>query len=163
MRASLPAARTNNFVLYAAAALSLLAALIHLLVTPEHFEEWWGYGTFFLVCAAAQILYVPILLRWPSRTVLLIGVAGNLAVAILWLVTRTAGIPFFGPHAGEVEEIGALDLLCTLAEVGLVAGLGALAMRGLATQGRLQIAVVLGVCALFFWHLLHLLAGSSSH
>ena len=33
-------------VLYAAAALSLLAALIHLWVTPEHFEEWWGYGAF---------------------------------------------------------------------------------------------------------------------
>jgi membrane protein YdbS with pleckstrin-like domain len=28
--------------LYAAAALSLFAALIHLWVTPEHFEEWWG-------------------------------------------------------------------------------------------------------------------------
>jgi hypothetical protein len=30
-------------VLYTVAALSLLAALIHLWVTPEHFEEWWGY------------------------------------------------------------------------------------------------------------------------
>src|SRR5215212_4862247 len=34
--------------LYAAAALSLLAALVHLWVTAEHFEEWWGYGAFFL-------------------------------------------------------------------------------------------------------------------
>jgi hypothetical protein len=50
-----------NAVLYAA--LSLLAALIHLRVMPEHFEEWWGYGTFFLVCTVAQGLYVPILLR----------------------------------------------------------------------------------------------------
>src|SRR5215217_8480829 len=40
--------------LYAAAALSLLAALAHLWVTPKHFEEWWGYGTFFLVAAAVQ-------------------------------------------------------------------------------------------------------------
>ena len=53
-----------NAVLYAA--LSLLAALIHLRVMPEHFEEWWGYGTFFLVYAVAQGLYVPILLRWPG-------------------------------------------------------------------------------------------------
>jgi hypothetical protein len=36
-------------VLYTVAALSLLAGLIHLWVMPEHFEEWWGYGTFFLV------------------------------------------------------------------------------------------------------------------
>ncbi len=35
-------------VLYTVAALSLLAALIHLWVMPEHFEEWWGYGAFFL-------------------------------------------------------------------------------------------------------------------
>jgi hypothetical protein len=32
-----------------AAALSLLAAAIHLWVMPEQFEEWWGYGAFFLV------------------------------------------------------------------------------------------------------------------
>jgi hypothetical protein len=149
--------------LYAAAALSLLAALVHLWVTPEHFEEWWGYGTFFLVCAVAQGLYAPILLRWPSRPILLLGVAGNLAVVILWLVTRTTGVPLFGPHAGEVEEAGALDLVCTLAEVGIVVGLGGLAMRGLATQGRIQIVVVLAVVSLFFWHLLHLLAMSSAH
>jgi len=47
-------------VLYAAAALSLLAALIHLWVTPEHLEEWWGYGAFFLVTALAQALYAPL-------------------------------------------------------------------------------------------------------
>jgi len=150
-------------VLYAAAALSLLAALIHLWVMPEHFEEWWGYGAFFLAAAAAQIGYAPILLRWPSRPILLAGVAGNLAIVILWLVTRTAGIPLFGPHAGEVEAAGGLDLTCTLAEAGIVAGLGALAMRGLATHGRIQVVVVFAVSALLFWHLLHLLAGSSFH
>src|ERR687884_675196 len=53
--------------LYAAAALSLLAGLIHLWVTPEHFEEWWGYGAFFLVAGAAPILYVPTVLLWPAR------------------------------------------------------------------------------------------------
>ena len=82
---------------------------------------------------------------------------------ILWLVTRTAGVPFLGPHAGEVEEIGILDLACTLAEIGIVAGLGALAMRDLPTERRMQVVVVLAVCSLLFWHLLHLLAGSSAH
>lgn len=162
MNASRPATRPN-VVLYAAAALSLLAAVIHLLVMPEHFEEWWGYGAFFLVCAVGQGLYAPILLRWPGRPVFLLGVAGNLAIVILWLVTRTTGIPLFGPHAGEVEVAGVLDVACTLAEVGIVAGLGTLAMRGLPTEGRIQIVVVTAVSALFLWHLLHLLAGSSNH
>ena len=35
-------------VLFMVAALSLVAGLIHLWVMPEHFEEWWGYGVFFL-------------------------------------------------------------------------------------------------------------------
>ena len=76
-------------VLYAAAALSLLAALIHLWVTPEHFEEWWGYGAFFLVAALAQMLYAPLVLVWPTRTVLLLGIGGNLAIVVLYLLTRT--------------------------------------------------------------------------
>jgi hypothetical protein len=146
-----------------AAALSLLVAAIHLWVVPEHFEEWWGYGVFFVVLAFAQGLYALGLLRWPTRSVLLLGVAGNLAVAILWLVTRTTGVPLLGPHAGEVEDIGVLDLACTLGEVWIVAGLGTLAMRGLPTEGRIQIVVVLAGSSLLLWHLLHLLAASSSH
>ncbi len=149
--------------LHAAAALSLLAAIIHLWVAPEHFEEWWGYGAFFLVCALAQGLYALVLLRLPGRPLFLLGVAGNLTIVILWLVTRTSGIPFFGPHAGEVEEVGTLDLACTLAEVCLVVGLGALVMRGLPTERRIQVVVVLAVSSLLFWHFLHLLAGSSAH
>jgi hypothetical protein len=136
---------------------------MHLWAAPEHLEEWWGYGAFFLVLAIAQGLYGFGLLRRPSRPFLLLGVSGNVAVVILWLVTRTTGIPLLGPHAGEVEEVGVLDLVCTLAEVGIVAGLGAMAMRGLPTEGRIQIVVALGASSLLFWHLLHLLAGSSSH
>ena len=150
-------------ILRAAAALSLMAAAIHLWVVPEHLEEWWGYGAFFLALAAIQGLYGLGLLRWHSRPFLLLGVAGNLAIAILWLVTRTTGVPFLGPHVGEVERVGGLDLACTLGEVGIVAGLGALAMRSLPTEGRIQVVVVAAASSLLFWHLLHLLAGSTSH
>jgi hypothetical protein len=163
MSVSSQATRSDAVLLYAAVALSLIAALIHLWVMPEHIEEWWGYGTFFFVCALAQVLLALGLLRRPSRLLLLLGAGGNLAIVILWLVTRTAGIPLLGPHAGEVEGVGVLDLACTLAEVGIVAGLGALAMRGLSTEGRIQVVVVTAATSLLFWHLLHLLAGSSSH
>jgi hypothetical protein len=64
-------------VLYAAAALSLLAALIHLWVTPEHFGEWWGYGAFFLAAALAQVLYAPLVLVRPTRMALLLGIGGH--------------------------------------------------------------------------------------
>jgi hypothetical protein len=153
----------SDTILQVAAALSLLAATIHLWVVPEHFEEWWGYGTFFVVVALAQGLYALWLLRRPGRPLLLFGVAGNLMIVILWLVARTSGIPLLGPHAGEVEEVGALDLICTLAEVCVVFWLGALAMKDLVTESRIQVVVILAVSALLFWHLLHLLAGSSAH
>lgn len=162
LSASRPAAWPDA-VLYAAAAFSLVAALIHLLVTPEHLEDWWGYGASLLAFAIFQGVYAAVVLRWPARPVLLLGVAANLAVAILWLVTRTTGIPLFGPHAGEIEGVGVLDLACTLAEVGVVVGLGALAMRGLETQGRLQIVVTFAASGLLLWHLLHLLAAASAH
>ena len=157
-----PATR-SNVVLPAVAALSLVAALIHLWVMPEHFEEWWGYGTFFLVAAVAQIVYVPILLRWPTPEVLVSGVVGNLAIVLMYVLTRTVGIPLFGPHAGEVEGVGFADLCATSSEVGIAAALGVLLLRNLSTERRIQVVVLLGATTLLVGHLLHLLAGSASH
>src|SRR5215217_7832411 len=119
--------RTRVF-LYAAV-LSLIAAAIHAWAMPEHFEEWWGYGTFFLIAAAAQACYGLALLRWPGRSLLLLGVVGNLSVVSLWAVTRTVGIPFFGPHAGEVERVGVMDLSATVAELALITVLLAALLR----------------------------------
>ena len=109
--------------LYAAAILSGVAALAHFVVVPEHFGEWWGYGVFFLVAAVAQAFYVAILLHRPRPPLLLLGVAGNLAIVVLYVVTHTVGIPFFGPHAGAVEEVEALGLSATVVEVTLVIAL----------------------------------------
>ncbi len=144
-------------ILYAAAALSLAAALIHLWVAPEHFAEWWGYGVFFLVSALAQVLYVPLLLRWPNRMVLLLGVGGNLAIVLLYLLTRTAGIPIFGPEAGEVEGVGFVDVCATTSELGIVAALGALLLRGLSTERRRLVLLVVAVALVSVGHLVHLL------
>ncbi|HEX6711175.1 MAG TPA: hypothetical protein VF068_12665 [Rubrobacter sp.] len=156
-------ATRSNAVLYAVAAFSLIAALIHIWVMPEHFEEWWGYGTFFLVCAFLQVLYVPVLLRWPTRKVLFSGVVGNCAIVLMYVLTRTVGIPLFGPHAGEVEGVGLVDLCATSSEVGIAATLGVLLLRNLSTERRIQVVVVLGATALLVGHLLHLLARSASH
>jgi hypothetical protein len=123
------AATGRERTLYAAAALSLLAGLIHLWVTPEHLKEWWCYGAFFVVAGAAQILYIPIVVLWPTRIVLLGGIAGNLAIVGLYLLTRTVGIPFFGPEAGEVEGFGFVDVCATASELGIAVALGAALLR----------------------------------
>ena len=60
MRSSRHASRAIVAALRASAALLLLAAAIHLWVVPEHLEEWWGYGAFFLVVAIAQVLPISV-------------------------------------------------------------------------------------------------------
>lgn len=108
---------------YAAAGLSLLAALIHLWVMLEHFLHWWGYGAFFLVSALAQGLLGVLILRWPaSRPISLAGIAGNLTIIVLYVVSRTWGIPF-GPSIGHTEDPEILGMSATAAELGLVTAL----------------------------------------
>ena len=144
-------------VLYTVAMLSLLAALIHLWVMPEHFEEWWGYGMFFLVAGVVQVVYVPLLVRWPTQTVLLLGIAGNSAIVLLYLFTRVVGIPFFGPEAGEAEGVGVIDVCATSSEAALVVSLGALVLWRLADERTTLIGLVLSAILLVGAHLPHLL------
>jgi hypothetical protein len=112
---------------YAAAGLSLVAVLIHLWVAPEHFEEWWGYGSFFVICAIAQMLFAPLLLRWPAGSLIpLAGIAGNLVVVLLYLVSRTWGMPLgpdwvlLSPDAAHLEDPEVLGMLATAAELGTI-------------------------------------------
>jgi hypothetical protein len=147
----------SKMILYAAVAFSLLAALIHLWVMPEHFEEWWGYGAFFLISALAQGTYGAALLHWPRRPLLLLGIGVNLSIIILYLLTRTVGIPFFGPHAGEVEGVGVADLCATTSELALVVALLGVLLRDLPRERVVVVLFVLALIGLFVGHLLHLL------
>jgi hypothetical protein len=138
-----------------------LAGLIHLWVTPEHFEEWWGYGAFFLVAGAAQILYVPIVLHWPTRVALLAGIAGNLAIVVLYLLTRTVGIPFFGPEAGEVERFGFVDVCATASELGIAVALGAAPLRNATPERRRMMVLILAIGLVSVGHVVHLVLRAS--
>jgi hypothetical protein len=119
--------RREQMLLYAAAALSLLAALIHSWVITDHYGEWWGYGLFFFCVASVQACYAGTLLLWPRRLIYGLGIAGNVVIILLYAVSRTVGIPFFGPDAGMVEPAGTLDLFCTSLELALILALAALA------------------------------------
>jgi len=155
------AATGRERTLYAAAALSLLAALLHLWVPPEHFEEWWGYGAFFLGASAAQILYVPIVVLWPTRIVLLGGIAANLAIVVLYLLTRTVGIPLFGPEAGEVEGFGFVDVCATASELGIAVALGAALLRNATPQRRRTIVLIVAIGLVSVGHVVHLVLRAS--
>lgn len=136
-------------LLYGAAALSVAAALIHGIVTPDHFEEWWGYGLFFMIAALVQLFYGLVLVFQPwqpdpiretpgfsAAYLYWAGIIGNGFLIALYLITRTVGIPFFGPEAGEVEDITLLSLLSKLLEAALIAALVLLLRRSHSTSAN---------------------------
>jgi hypothetical protein len=106
---------------------SLVAALVHGGLAPEHFAEWWGYGAFFVVAGAAQaVLGLALALDAfgddlrARRTLWLAGAVGNALLVLLYLASRTVGVPFAGPEAGEVEPWDVLGVATTAAEALLV-------------------------------------------
>lgn len=105
----------------ALALLSIGSAVIHFVVIPGHWDEYWGQGLFFIVAAIGQLLWAVWVVVAPSRLIYLAGAAGNAAIVALWVVTRTAGVPA-GPGAGEREAVEFADTLATVFEVLLVVG-----------------------------------------
>jgi FtsP/CotA-like multicopper oxidase with cupredoxin domain len=102
------------------------AGVVHLLVAPEHFREWWGYGWFFLALATFQTLYglglaAPAGPRPRREAYLRVGITANLLVLGLYAVTRTRGLSFFGPHAGELEPLSGPDILVAALETSALA------------------------------------------
>ena len=102
-----------------AAVMSMAAGWIHFAFVAAHWRDWWAYGAFFLASGVFQALLAPALLRWPSAWTALAGIAGNLGVVGMYVMSRTHGIPI-GPHAGVVEPATAVDLGCTAGEIVLV-------------------------------------------
>jgi hypothetical protein len=101
------------------AVLSGVAAGIHLGVAPEHFGEWWGYGAFFVLAAAAECALVALLALRPRTWVVQVGIWASLATMLMYLVSRTSGIPV-GPATGVVEPVELPGLVATAAEGALV-------------------------------------------
>jgi hypothetical protein len=115
-------------LVFAAAGLSFSAALVHASVIGVHFREYWLFGLFFAIVTPLQVLWAGLAARRPDdRRLLRAGAIGNLAIAVIWAISRVFGLPI-GPHAFEPEAVGVKDLLASYAEVG-VAVCVALALR----------------------------------
>jgi hypothetical protein len=116
---------------------SLGAAALHALVCPAHFREATIFGVFFLVAAALQAAWATIVLVRPSKKVLVTGAIANIGVIGLWILSRTAGLPL-GPDAWTPEAVGGADMLATLLELAIVAGVGWLVLPAAHVPSRAQ-------------------------
>jgi hypothetical protein len=142
------ALRAPGLAALSAAGLSLLAAWIHFAYTASHWRDWWAYGAFFLGSGVFQALTAPALLRWPNRWTALAGIAGNLGIVGMYIMSRAHGIPM-GPHEGVIEKATPIDLACTAVEIVLVGVL--LGMVG--STNRRWIINLLLVSGLALWAL----------
>jgi hypothetical protein len=99
------------------AAALLASAAIHLAVTPEHLTEWAAAAAFFILLSITEIAAATLLFtRLPQRSILIATTTISLAPLILWLYSRTAGMPF-GPSAGTPETIGLPDIAACILEL----------------------------------------------
>lgn len=120
---------------FAVSAASLVAAVVHALVAPEHFAESPLYGWFFVTTAVAGAGYAVAVVVRPSRRLLLSGAAANAAIVGLWLITRLVAVPL-GPGAGETEPFGAADLIASAAELVAVAAAALALTRSLSVVAK---------------------------
>jgi hypothetical protein len=110
----------QHLIVLAAALLSAGAAAIHYAVINGHFDEWWGFGAFFVASGIAQLAWAIAAVTWPSRSLFWLGVLGNAAIVALWIVTRTAGT-LLGPEPHTPEPVGLADTVATGFEAAIVA------------------------------------------
>lgn len=101
------------------------AGVIHLLTVADH-REHPLIAAFFVVTAIAQLGWAVAIILWPSKLLLLAGIAGNLALVATWALTRTTGLPFV-TGAEKPEAVGFPDAIATLFET-LSAGAAGLAL-----------------------------------
>ncbi len=101
-----------------AGVLALAAGAIHVAVAPEHFMEAVSFGAFMLTVGALQVSAGLLLIVRPTRALVYALMAGSLVVFAIYAVSRTTGLPF-GPHPGEAEPVGIVDLLSKAIELAL--------------------------------------------
>ena len=136
-----PRSALARALLAGAAFCSLVAALVHAQVAPEHMAQWWGYGRFFVISALAQLALAALLALYAADRAralpswlrneplaFAVGIGGNALLVLLYLWTRTFG-NFVGPMAGSVEDVESADLVSKAAEVLLIAALAMLMLR----------------------------------
>lgn len=105
----------------AAAITSVGAAGIHIAVAPSHWSHWLVSGLFFASVAVFQLIWAVLAWTRPPTAVLAAGIAVNIAIAALWVYSRTAGEPF-GPSAGTPEPVEPAGIFALLLECYIVMG-----------------------------------------
>ncbi|CAN5275347.1 hypothetical protein BH20ACT16_BH20ACT16_04330 [soil metagenome] len=113
----------------ALAGLAATAGVIHFVATVEHISADWELAVFFALIGAAQLgIGWRIFRDGGDSRLLKLAALGSLAVALLWVFSRTTGIPF-GPESG-VSKVGVGDTIATVLEFAFAALVAVILWRG---------------------------------
>lgn len=141
------------------------AGLAHAVSTPDHWRWWRASGVLFALLTVVQCgLAYALWRRWKPSLVLAAGVVTNAAVVLLYVFSRTVGVPgappiyAHGGHGGAgrpivpgaVESIGPFDLYTLAAELVLLGALLAL----MTARSRRAWGNAIGLTGAALWALL---------
>jgi|SRR5579872_4389702 len=87
---------------FVAAATTVIAGILHLMMAPMSLSREFEEGVLFLVGGALQVFWaVPVIKQW-GRIWQIIGIVGTIIFTILWFATHTHSL--FGSAGGHVPE-----------------------------------------------------------
>ncbi len=110
------------------------SSLVHAVVTPVHFEDYWLFGILFGLASCLQAGSTALVYSVPlvTRRLLIAGAAGNAALVVAWTPSITVGMPL-GPQPWQPEAVDAVGVLATadelIAVILLIAALGCMRSR----------------------------------
>jgi hypothetical protein len=115
-------AATSTWHTLVLAGLLVTAGSIHLVLTPEHFEEGAHFGLFFLGTAAFQFVLAYALLLRPGPRVYRTALWTSALIVATWMVTRL--VP--APGASTPEPVEPWGVVASAAEVAAIVGIATL-------------------------------------
>ena len=112
------------------------ATIIHGTVVSHHFQQWPPAGVFFMVLQVVEIaLALAAVYAWGPRSAQAIVLTG-FGTVLVWLVSRTFGMPI-GPATFQLPEpVGVPDLACCFLELGAAALAAPMALARRPLPGR---------------------------
>jgi hypothetical protein len=137
-------------------ALSIVTGALHAKALADHASHYWLFGVFFGILTCWQTGWGARAYRARlSRRALVTGAWVNVWVVLVWLISRTVGMPI-GPWSGEAEAIGVIDAMASIDELAiavLVASLVSTAPRPVLAWLRgghaVRLGMMLGSASLF--------------
>ena len=111
-----------EIVVRVGAATALLgSAVVHSTTAGGHYGGWPLAGIFFVSLQVVEtLLALAVIFYWSSTTAAAVVVTSVGTVAV-WLVSRTAGMPFGPAEFRSPEALGAADVACCVMELAAAA------------------------------------------